>query len=90
MDWGIPYIIGNLLECKYLKLACMTHLNIWNTSYVQKKCWKSNWQFNSQPPKVENLHDFLACRWRVTYHWKALDEGYNFALDLIAIEGFHP
>ncbi len=26
---------------------------------------------------------------RVTYHWKALDKGYNFALNLIALEGLH-
>jgi hypothetical protein len=25
----------------------------------------------------------------VTYHWKALDEGYNFDLDLISIKGLH-
>jgi hypothetical protein len=25
----------------------------------------------------------------VTYRWRALDEGYNFALDLIAIGGLH-
>ncbi len=25
----------------------------------------------------------------MTYHWKALDKGYNFALDLITIGGFH-
>jgi hypothetical protein len=29
------------------------------------------------------------CRWRATYLWKALDEGYNFSLDLISIEGLH-
>jgi hypothetical protein len=29
------------------------------------------------------------CRWRATYHWKTLDEGYNFALYLISIEGLH-
>jgi len=28
-------------------------------------------------------------RWRATYHWKALDEGYNFALDLISIGDLH-
>jgi len=28
-------------------------------------------------------------RWRATYLWKALDNGYNFALNLIAIGGFH-
>ncbi len=29
------------------------------------------------------------CRWYVTYHWKALNEGYNFGLELISIEGLH-
>ncbi len=29
------------------------------------------------------------CRWRVTYRWKDLDEGYNFALDFISIRGLH-
>jgi hypothetical protein len=27
--------------------------------------------------------------WRATYRWKALDKGYNFALDLILIGGLH-
>jgi hypothetical protein len=35
LDWGIPYIFGKLLECRYLKWAQMTHLDIWNTSYGQ-------------------------------------------------------
>jgi hypothetical protein len=25
----------------------------------------------------------------MTYHWKDLDEGYNFALNLISIRGLH-
>ncbi len=29
------------------------------------------------------------CRWRATYSWKALDEGYKFASDLISIKGLH-
>ncbi len=29
------------------------------------------------------------CRWRAIYCWKTLDKGYNFALDLISIEGLH-
>jgi hypothetical protein len=29
------------------------------------------------------------CRWSKTHHWKVLDEGYNFALDLIVIGGLH-
>jgi hypothetical protein len=27
---------------------------------------------DSQPLKVENHLDFLACRWRATYHWKEI------------------
>jgi hypothetical protein len=37
--------------------------------------------------KVGNRLDSLACRWRATRRWKALDEGYNFALNLILIGG---
>jgi hypothetical protein len=29
------------------------------------------------------------CKWCETYRWKALDEGYNFALNLILIESLH-
>jgi len=29
------------------------------------------------------------CKWLATYHWKAFDEGYNFFLDFISIEGLH-
>jgi len=94
MDWGFFYTIENLLKFRCLKWARMTHLDIWNTSYGQKKgresnCWESNWQFDSRSLKVRNRPDFLVCRWRVTYHWKAFDEGYNFASSFISIGGFH-
>jgi len=58
-------------------------------SYGQKKGWESNWHFDLWPLKIKNRPDFLAWRWRATYRWKALDEGYNFALDLISIGGLH-
>jgi len=48
---------------------------------------KKNWQFDSRPLKVKNQPDLLAFKWRVTYCWKALDKGYNFALELISIQG---
>ncbi len=67
----------------------MTHLDTSNTSYGQKKGWESNYQFDFQPLKVKNRPDFLACRWHATYPWKDLNEGYNFALDLISIRGLH-
>jgi hypothetical protein len=47
------------------------------------------WQFDSRALKVGNCPDFLTCRWRSTYHWKSVNEGYNFALDFISIEGLH-
>jgi hypothetical protein len=67
----------------------MIHLDTLNTSYWQKKGWESNWQFDSRPLKVKNHHNFFACKWCATYHWKALNESYKFALDLISIGGLH-
>jgi hypothetical protein len=69
------------------KMARIAHLNIWNTSYGQKKGWESNWQFDSRPQKVENQPDLLVLKGRATYHWKALNESYNFALYRISIGG---
>jgi hypothetical protein len=89
MAQGNLYIIEKLLKVRCLKWSRITHLDIWNTSYGQKKGQESNWKFDSRPLKVRNRSNFLACRWRATYHWKALDEGYNFALDLISIKGLH-
>jgi len=60
LDWRVFYFIGKLLKQKCLKWTCMTHLDIWNTSYGQKKSQESNWQFDSQPLKVGNWSDFLA------------------------------
>jgi hypothetical protein len=71
------------------KMCSHDPLDIWNTSYGQKKGWESNCQFDSQSLKVRNRPDFLVCRHHVTYGWKALNEGYNFASDLVAIRGLH-
>jgi hypothetical protein len=81
--------IGKLLERRCLKWAHMTHLDIQNTSYGQKKGRESNWQFDSRPLKVRNRPEFLTCGWHATYHWKDLNEGYNFAVNLISIRGLH-
>jgi hypothetical protein len=86
---NVPYIVGKLLKHRCLKWAGIIHLDIWNTSYGQKKGRESNWQFNSRPLKVKNRPDFLACRRRVTYCSKSLNEGYNFDLDLVIIGGLH-
>jgi len=89
MAWKVFYTIENLLKLRCLKWAQMTHLDIWNTSYGQKKGRESNWQFDFRPLKVKNRPNFLTCRWRATYHWKSLAKGYNFVLELISIRGLH-
>jgi hypothetical protein len=89
MDWRALYIIKKLIKRRCLKWACMTHLDIWNISYGQKKGQKSNWQFDSRPLKVRNWLNLLACRQHVTYCWKALDKAYNFDSNLISIQGLH-
>ncbi len=89
MDWGFHYIIEKIFKRKCPKWTRMTHLDTSNTSYGQKKGRESNWQFDFQPLKVKNCPDLLTCRWRATYCWKALDKGYNFALDLVSIVSLH-
>jgi len=89
LDSKILYVIGKLLECRFLKWACMTHLDTSNTSYGQKKGQESNWQFDSQPLKVGNRPNFPMCRWCATYCWKDLNKGYNFSLNNISIKGLH-
>jgi hypothetical protein len=83
------YIIEKLLEHKCLKSTHMTHFDIWNTSYGQKKNRVYGLRFDSRPLKVANRPNFLACRCPTTYRWKALDEGYNFSSNLIGIRGLN-
>ncbi len=84
--WGVLSVIGKVLKRKYRKWPCIGHLDICSLSYRQKKGRESNWQFDSRPLKVGNrpLPDIRfesAIR-----RWKDLEEGYNFGLDLVAIE----
>jgi hypothetical protein len=46
-------------------------------------------QIVTRPLKVKNRHDFLACKWRATYCWKALNQGYSFASNLASIKGMY-
>jgi hypothetical protein len=89
LTWKVTYIIGNTLKCRCLKWARIPRLDIYNTSYGKKKGRESNWHFDSCPLKVRNWPNSLAFKQRATYCWKALDKGYNFALDLIMIGGLH-
>jgi hypothetical protein len=62
--------------------------------HFKHKLWpkeeaESQIAFDYRPLKVGNRPDFLAFKWLATCHWKALDEGYNFSLDLISIRCLH-
>jgi hypothetical protein len=85
------YINGKLLKCRCLKWDLIAHLDIWNTSYGQKKARESNSResasFDSRPLKVRNRPEILGCRKRATYRWKGLDETYNFSSDGNSIGG---
>jgi hypothetical protein len=83
--WSVHYTVGKFLKCRCLKWPRMSHLDICSTSYGRKKGRESNRQFDSRPLKVRNRPDSGACRWSVTHHWKALEESYNFGLDLVPI-----
>jgi hypothetical protein len=89
LDWKLPYIIINILRLRCLKCVCMIHLSTSNTSYGQKKGWESKCQFDPSPLKIRNHLKLRACRRSVIYHWRAFNNGYNFAIDLISIRGFH-
>jgi hypothetical protein len=87
------YINGKFLKRRCLKWARIAHLDIWNTSYDQKKKKgqesnsRESASFDSRPLKVGNRPEILGCRRRATSRWKALDENYNFASDRTSIRG---
>jgi hypothetical protein len=41
--WGVLYTVGKVFKFRYRKWPCMSHLDICNTSYGQKKGRESNW-----------------------------------------------
>jgi hypothetical protein len=65
----------------------MSHSDIYNPSYRLKKGRESNWQFDSRPLKVRNRPDSDVFRRRATWRWKALEESYEIASDLISVGG---
>jgi len=83
--WCVLYINGKLLKLRFPKWPCIAHLDICSPSYGQKKGWESNCQFDSRPLKVGNRPLPNIASRSVTCRWKALDESYNFGLDLVPI-----
>jgi hypothetical protein len=55
--WSVIYTVENFLKCRCRKWLCMSHSDIYNTSYGWKKGRESNWQFNYRPLKVSNRLD---------------------------------
>jgi len=88
LHWGVLYINGKVLKCRCPKWPSISHLDIYSPSYGQKKGRESNCQFDSRPLKVENRHLPNVCRRSAMKHWKALEESYNFGLDLTPIGGW--
>jgi len=89
LDCEVLYITGNLLKFRCSKMSSHDPFR-----HLEHKLWPKegpeiNWQFDSWPLKARNHPNFLACRWRATCRWKALDKDYNFALKLTSIEGLH-
>jgi hypothetical protein len=86
LHWGVLGVVEKVLKIRYRKCSRIGNSDICSPSYGQKKGRESNWQFDSRPLKVRNrpLSDirFECATWR----WKDLDEGYNFGLDLVAIQ----
>jgi hypothetical protein len=85
--WGVLYTIEKFLKCRCPKWPRMSHLDICNSSYEQKKGRESNCQFDSRPLKVGNQPESDIYRRSATWRWKALQESYKIASDLIPIWG---
>jgi hypothetical protein len=58
------------LKCWCPKWPRMSHLDICNTCYGQKKGRESNWQFDSRPLKVGNRPDPDVYRWSAMHRWR--------------------
>jgi hypothetical protein len=88
-DWMSHYCNNMGFFPKAPLVQMHTMINLFSIMMIQKKGQESNCQFDSWPLKVKNFLDLFICRWHATYLWKALDKGYNFALDLTSIRGLH-
>jgi hypothetical protein len=73
---GSHYPFGHLKHKLWSKERPRVKLGVW---LLITKSQGSTWF-----PRMQ-----VVCKWRAAYHWKALNEGYNFAWDLIAIGGQH-
>jgi len=87
LPWGVLSTVGKVLKSRCRRWPHTSHSYICSISYGRKKGRESNWQFDSRPQKVGNGPDPGVCKWSATHPWKALEESYKFASDLIPIRG---
>jgi len=85
LPWCVLYINGKLLKLRCSKWPRIAHSDICRPSYGQKKGRESNCQFDSRPLKVKNRPLPDVALKSATRSWKALDESYNFGLELVPI-----
>jgi hypothetical protein len=86
--WSVLGVIKKVLKFKCLNWPRIGHLDICSPSYGQKKGRESNCQFDSRPLKVGNRPLPDVCSGSVTWSWKALEESYNFGLNLVPIRAW--
>jgi len=84
--WCVLHINEKFLKCRCPEWPHMGHLDICSPSYGQKKGRESNCQFDSRPLKVGNRPLPNVASRSATQCWKALNESYNFGLDLVPIQ----
>jgi hypothetical protein len=85
LHWGVLDFIGKFLKWRCPKWPRMSHLDICSPSYRQTKGQESNCQFDSRPLKVGNRPNPNVWRRSERWRWKALEESYKIASDLISI-----
>jgi hypothetical protein len=80
LHWGVLGVIEKVLKRRYQKWPCIGHLDICSPSYGQKKG-----RFDFRPLKVGNWPLFDIRFECATWHWKDINERYNFGSGLVAI-----
>jgi hypothetical protein len=88
LPWCVLYINEKLLKRRCPKWPHIAHLDICSPSYGQKKGRESNCQFDSRPLKVRNRPLPNVASRSATWRWKALNESYNFGLELVPIRAW--
>ncbi len=69
--WDVVSVIGEVLKCRYPKMPCIGHLDIFSPSYGQKKGWES----------TSSRHPILKCDMALEISQKELQFWFRPCLD---------